>query len=552
MAITRSQLLAMNEEQLRRQVLIPLFQAMGFHDVVEYHGSGELGKDIVMWKAEGISRRVNYAVVAKATKLSGHAKGKGSAGEVSTQVLQCFGEDYTDPRTLEKQSVDRCIVVTNKAIKRETLTAIGSTLSTTFAKGRVDFMNGDELWQLVEQHLSLSAELQALAKAGKTLDSLSPNYRLTAQTGPDGIKLSAHAKHPDAAKAEPLNFNFLVSLPNTPGGAELREKLRKHIETGEGLTIPSDYIKDFTLPDILKPFAEGGKWNKVELGPRRRDEVLPVSIVLRLDGQPDLRLEDVELKATQAGTQELTLDNHHQKTPWTFSLKVNATNQAFTLNYTATAIESNVRVQLRAAKIQQYMAEGAAFILEDRTTGIEIIGARLKPGSIEVPQAEYIDLLEKLVLIQTKTRVPISLPNRDIEPEEIAYVYNLALAVDRGWVEVPFDSVSVGVSREGIPQMLEGPITGLVLAGIQTWSLFGVPIPAGRVVNTLGDLIVADPEMVRTQYQQNPTADEFDVTLVPPKGVKAMATVKYLAFLPKEEAKEWSEKLPDLPQIDGQ
>jgi hypothetical protein len=31
-----------------------------------------------------------------------------------------------------------------------------------------------------------------------------------------------------------------------------------------------------------------------------------------------------------------------------------------------------------------------------------------------------------------------------------------------------------------------------------------------------------------------------------------MATVKYLAFLPKEEAKEWSEKLPDLPQIDGQ
>jgi hypothetical protein len=34
----------LDEKRLRQEVLIPLFQKMGFKDVIEYHGSTEKGK----------------------------------------------------------------------------------------------------------------------------------------------------------------------------------------------------------------------------------------------------------------------------------------------------------------------------------------------------------------------------------------------------------------------------------------------------------------------------------------------------------------------------
>ena len=50
MALSREQLHAMKEEELRTAVLIPLFKAMKYRDVIHYHGgAGEQGKDIVMW-----------------------------------------------------------------------------------------------------------------------------------------------------------------------------------------------------------------------------------------------------------------------------------------------------------------------------------------------------------------------------------------------------------------------------------------------------------------------------------------------------------------------
>src|SRR5215813_13079058 len=112
MAFTKDQLCKMDEGQLREDVLIPLFRAMGFRDVFHYHGGDqEQGKDIVMWKEETVRERVNYAVVVKSKKISGKATGNSSAGEVCTQIQQCFGRSYLDPISGEEKRVNHCYVV---------------------------------------------------------------------------------------------------------------------------------------------------------------------------------------------------------------------------------------------------------------------------------------------------------------------------------------------------------------------------------------------------------------------------------------------------------
>jgi hypothetical protein len=93
MFLSREKLKSLNEAELRRQVLISLFQAMGFQDVAEYHGSDEFGKDIVMWQKDVLKGRLNFAVVVKVKNISGAAS-RGQVSEICTQVRQCFGVDY--------------------------------------------------------------------------------------------------------------------------------------------------------------------------------------------------------------------------------------------------------------------------------------------------------------------------------------------------------------------------------------------------------------------------------------------------------------------------
>src|SRR5258706_15994129 len=117
MALSRAQLASMKEDQLQQEVLIPLFRSMGFRDVHLHQGSSEIGKDIVMWKEGDLGERVNYAVVVKAKKITGKARGKSSAAEVRFQLEQAFGTPWLDPKTTEERRVERCFVVCSKAIQ---------------------------------------------------------------------------------------------------------------------------------------------------------------------------------------------------------------------------------------------------------------------------------------------------------------------------------------------------------------------------------------------------------------------------------------------------
>ena len=125
MSLSRPEIEAMKESDLREKVLVPLVKAMGYKDVFLYHGGAqELGKDIVMWKPGDFAERVNYAVVAKAEKVSGKITGKSGAGEVRTQIEQCFGASYTDPVDGTEQRIAHCIVVSSALIGKEAVTAI--------------------------------------------------------------------------------------------------------------------------------------------------------------------------------------------------------------------------------------------------------------------------------------------------------------------------------------------------------------------------------------------------------------------------------------------
>jgi hypothetical protein len=143
----------MDERSLRACVLIPLFEAMGFHDVSHHHGGGlEQGKDIVMWRYGDLRERENYAVVAKAGKIRGKVTGSGSCSEVRTQIEQCFDTPYKDPITTAMCHVNRCWVVASGTITKEARLSLDGILQQGHARD-TRFVAGDTLWDLVQRFL---------------------------------------------------------------------------------------------------------------------------------------------------------------------------------------------------------------------------------------------------------------------------------------------------------------------------------------------------------------------------------------------------------------
>src|SRR5689334_8394091 len=142
MSWTREQISKMKEVQLQKDILAPLFRAMGFKDVHINQGPNEIGKDIVMWRPGIFGERENYAVVVKAKKISGKAIGNSSAANVRFQIEQAFGEPFDDPVTTEKRSVERCFVVSSKEISGQAIRAIKGILRNNNLEKVTRFIGG--------------------------------------------------------------------------------------------------------------------------------------------------------------------------------------------------------------------------------------------------------------------------------------------------------------------------------------------------------------------------------------------------------------------------
>lgn len=211
----------MSEAELREQVLIPLFRAMGFRDVYHYHGGAlEVGKDIVMWKPDDFGQRTNYAAVVKAKRISGKTTGSSSAGEILTQVQQVFGEPFKDPVTGSDETVHRCFVACSKSIGKETFNALQGALQGLHLDRMTTFLHGDILWAAVEKHSPERTVVSKLDDARRILGQVSSHYRVTAEVG-ENLAFKIGKKHGGSiGEEDPSEFSGRFEFPDTDEGRE--------------------------------------------------------------------------------------------------------------------------------------------------------------------------------------------------------------------------------------------------------------------------------------------------------------------------------------------
>lgn len=535
--LTKEQVRRMKEDELRREILIPLLKRMGFRDVYEHHGGeNEQGKDIVCWKPDELDNRRNYALVVKATTITGDAaQGKGSAANVWTQIHQCFGQPFADVRTGEACQVHHCWVVTNQGFTKAGRASLHSVLASAGKDRNVTFIDIDQLWRLIKKHWPQAVWL-ALEEARRELAEWDTHYQSRVQLTNAGIELNVEEKLPGAAQEKPLTMHFHGEFPDTPEGRAARDALERSLATGAPATIPGEFVQ-VTFPEWFASLLgeQAGKITAFHM----RSDPHPAHFLLRVEFLPDdgdpFVLEYVDLRVVQAGQEEITLSNKDQPIPVQIEWVVRPKEQKAEFSFSIKPGLMTVTQMLTVLQFLTSMSKpgtGNAIWLD---TGFPVFGLRYA-AIREAPDPGFMQLTEDLAAIQVKTRRPLILPDREFTQEEIKTIDKLRQILHEGEVSVTWQRVGVAypaVAAKALLNDLAGGKTGPVQVIVEDSEvLFGVNVPLGLMVFRAEAQLENEEEI--WQQVEAATNSETEVNVYFVSGKNKSAVCQYLDWLPQQ------------------
>ena len=507
MSISRENLCRLKEAPLRTDVLIPLLKAMGFQDVFHHHGGPhEQGKDIVMWKPGELGERVNYAVVAKAGDINGRAQGVGSAGEVAIQVQQCFGAAFRDSLTAEDQQVDQCWVIASGTMTTATIQSLRSALGSQGLVRATKFINGDKLWDLLSRFLPEKTAWAQFGQAHKTLQELVPGYELSLTTNGQTTEISLNANE-NATGIEPLEIAFHLNFPPTEQGSVAFEEYRQFVRTGSAFKLPPEVISRTDLPQPLQRLYDFSDTAKLGFSFTPISPDLPYNAIrlerICTDGTR-AALENLEMAYVQGGTEEFTLSNKQQKLPWIISFKIDHRTGTSQFACKTNLEGSNCKQASEWLRFAQALSKPGAFKVYSHVTGFDSASSPEDFPPLlsveEAPSAEFVELVDKLVVIQRRSQKVLWLP-KQISAEEWSEIETVYSAVTTGKVVLPPDSllfagsIKKGALRKIWQRFLEPGTFVMKSKNEQTRKILGVEIPMGPVVIRCVNAVLVEPDV---------------------------------------------------------
>ena len=157
MPLTRQQKLSIiktlaDEDELRKDVLIPIYRNMGFLHVIDNHGANEKGKDIVLVNKSEFGAYRYTAVIVKSTPINNATSGSDTASNVIQQLNNTIVNGYSS--TIQNQEVrfNEVLIVTSQTISntaKETFVRQAQSM----AGVAVTFQEADDLVELVDKYL---------------------------------------------------------------------------------------------------------------------------------------------------------------------------------------------------------------------------------------------------------------------------------------------------------------------------------------------------------------------------------------------------------------
>ncbi len=404
---TREGVEALKEDDFSREVLVPLFHAMGYRDV-RFYGGGvlEQGKDLIMWREEPIRGRVNTASVVKMTPITG----KTTTGVVVTQLREAFGKTYLDPATAQPIRVNDSLVVTPFEITKEgTFTLEGLVSNEPFA-AQVTYVDGTRLWELIDKYLGSKLLLSRLLGAYQDIQRVAPVTGLTI----DGNRLSISFIHRSDEHGEGVQPRFV----NTATGKSSEIAYEKFVTTGTPVELPLSDLEGASIPAFFEVLGISPEDTNV-----RFDSTLAgvrAAILLRGHGGMTVTVDDLLFDVT-GGSEQLRLTNEAQNCPLHFEITATFRPQEpliATLQLTSSVPGWSAQWLRLHLSIQEILASGCDLFLRNNDTRIEHRLGVVPPRLVDMPDRRLLELVRTLAWIEQELQEPLRIPERALFTQE--------------------------------------------------------------------------------------------------------------------------------------
>ncbi len=418
-----------DEATLRKEVLYPLLQALGYSEVFEWHGgAGELGKDLVAWKSNDLGHRENLAVVAKATAI----KTNPQIQDVITQIRQSFNRKYDDPVSGEQQRIHWCWVVANKKIPKETRDRLRATIENESWNSHTEILDVDQLWTLVSKHLVTEIG-GAISRVEKLITETSPYVvdTLINHPGKPFMSLTSGDRafvfkesFEGQLQSEPVVMTGRFAFPNTPHGQEKLAELEAALTTGTPATIPAEYIDSLEVPEFITRLTreligdEPTSVGELRINSLPPDRHFPVRIEASgADGTQEV-LEYVDLQVIRTGTDEVSLENTTQKVPFLVNLRLNRNDHLYSLSVGRRDSSLTVSQFRRLLKFMIQMGKAGHINIEQADNG-NVLASLHRDTPVEGHSFDdVLEMVHVLQAVQDRTNARITIPNHDITEDE--------------------------------------------------------------------------------------------------------------------------------------
>jgi hypothetical protein len=393
---------------------------------------------------------------------------------------------------------------------------------------------------LVKASLPTLTAFRKLKEINKSLD-VDPHYRIVANTKGEMI---IEAKHPDAENESPIIISTRVEVnDDDPEAQNIKESWEKHIKTGAPLRIKNPHTVKFKVPEFMEPFFPSpNKDMELIIGPRRGDRPMPVKIYIEHESGERVSLDYIQLMVAQQGTEEMTLDNETQPVPWKVSLVLNSKEHRFTFNYKVVYTNVNVKQALDGVLFLRALARGGKFWIEGIETGLVFYESQFAAGVYPEPPQIWIELLEKLVYIQAKAKVLLSVPDRDISHEEAKKVLFTAQVLETGHIINHADQLKtsggIDLARNVLTAYGNGDSHSILFHQEENEivNIFNVEIDLGPVILTCNQVHIPEDDLkeLREAVERSSSEGSIPIKLSAHEGIPFV--LRYPKWLPEPEA----------------
>lgn len=138
------------EVDFMKEILMPLFDRMGFKKVVFNHGSGELGKDFILVEENKLGNEEIICVVVKNGNINNSGPEKKKLAEVKNQIEQSLTVPLKEPGYADLLP-NKVYVVCSGTISQNVKDEITSSRAGLLTNNNIRFLSQDDLVPLIEK-----------------------------------------------------------------------------------------------------------------------------------------------------------------------------------------------------------------------------------------------------------------------------------------------------------------------------------------------------------------------------------------------------------------